>query len=700
MSFFSEERGAELKELFFESAQELLQALNEEGLMLEKRPGDSEIVRSVRRTVHTLKGDSAACGFRELSELAHELEDVLTPELAAGKKALAEVVLSAADTFQAMLAAYRGNLQPPSGAELRSHIQKLMQPAEVKPAALAPKFAWSEYEQMMIADAASRGLTVYNIALRIDPQCGLQAAAVQLVRNVLTQAGTLLAIRPEGEAPAAGVEVIEAAISSAQGEEWVSAKCHIPAVIAEVLVQRCRTEPITRPEHDLLGLTPEPPVITVASAAAVPAAPAAEPSAGEAAAPEPGVVPAAFTTTPETTLRVDAERIDAVLNLVGELIIGKSMFHQTVGEFDKRFPKDPLRGKFADAMAFQARVLQDLQKSVMKIRMVPVEQLFRRFPRIIRDLAKEEGKEVALLVSGQDTDLDKSILDMLAEPMTHLVRNAVDHGLETPAERVAAGKPAAGTVRLNAYHQGNQVVIEVSDDGRGIDRHKVVARAVERGIVSAEEGARLNDAEALDLIFHPSLSTAREVTQISGRGVGMDVARSVLERLKGTVQVETRPGQGTTFLLKVPLTLAIIKALLFRAAERLYAVPLASVLEIARSGDGEFHKVDNHEVWQLRDQILTLVRLGRLAGRGKAARNKKLFVVVIAMGDRRFGLVVDQLVGEEELVIKALDDDLVATDLVSGASILGDGTVVLILNIPAVISRLGKAAGGHQGALP
>ena len=481
MSFFSEERGAELKELFFESAQELLQALNEEGLMLEQRPGDAEIVRSVRRTVHTLKGDSAACGFRELSELAHELEDVLTPDLAAAKKSLAEVVLSAADTFQAMLAAYRGNLQPPSGAELRSHIQKLMQP-EPKPAVFAPKFAWSEYEQMMIADAASRGLTVYNIGLRIDPNCGLQAAAVQLVRNVLHQAGTLLAMRPEGDTLTA-VEVIEAAVSSSQNEEWMSNRCKIPAVVAEVLVQRCRTEPISRPEHDLLGITPEPPVITVASAAVNPTAEASATPA-EAAAPaeagaEGAAVPAAFTTTPEATLRVDAERIDAVLNLVGELIIGKSMLHQSVGEFDKRFPKDPLRGKFADAMAFQARVLQDLQKSVMKIRMVPVEQLFRRFPRMLRDLAKEEGKEVALLVSGQDTDLDKSILDMLAEPMTHLVRNAIDHGLETPAERTAAGKPPQGTVRLNAYHQGNQVVIEVSDDGRGIDRRKVVARAIE-----------------------------------------------------------------------------------------------------------------------------------------------------------------------------------------------------------------------------
>jgi two-component system, chemotaxis family, sensor kinase CheA len=347
-------------------------------------------------------------------------------------------------------------------------------------------------------------------------------------------------------------------------------------------------------------------------------------------------------------------------------------------------------------MAFQARVLTDLQKSVMKIRMVPVEQLFRRVPRIIRDVAKSAGKEVALQISGQDTDLDKSILDTLAEPLTHLVRNAVDHGLEPPQERIAAGKPAAGTIRLNAFHQGNQVVIEVGDDGRGIDRARVVAKAIERGIVSADEAGRMSEGEQFALIFHPGLSTAEQVTEVSGRGVGMDVVKTVLDRLKGSVAILSQVGQGTTFQLKVPLTLAIIKALLFRVADRLYAVPLGSVLEITRATEGEIHRVDNHEVIQLRDQVLTLVRLARLAKR-KASATKRLFIVVIALGDRKFGLVVDKLVGEEELVIKALDDHLVATELVSGASILGDGTVVLILNLQAVVARLGRdvAKGAH-----
>jgi len=399
-------------------------------------------------------------------------------------------------------------------------------------------------------------------------------------------------------------------------------------------------------------------------------------------------LPNKFAAMNENLLRVDAERIDTVMNLVGELIIAKSMLHQAAGEFDKRFPKDPLRMKFSDAMAFQARIMNDLQKAVMKIRMVPVEHLFRRFPRVVRDVAKSCGKEVTLMITGQDTDLDKSILDMLAEPLAHLVRNSVDHGIESPAERINAGKPAVGTVRLAAYHQGNQIVIEAGDDGRGINRERLVAKAVERGILTAADAATFGEHEALNLIFHPGLSTADEVTAISGRGVGMDVVQAVLDRLKGTVSIRTTPGKGTTFQLKVPLTLAIIKALLFRVAERMYAVPLAAVVEIARASQSQVHRVDNHDVIQMREDVLPLIYLG--GNPQQPAVGGKMFIVVIALGDRKFGLVVDRLVGEEELVIKALDDHLVATDLVSGASILGDGTVVLILNLSSVVSRLGK----------
>ena len=339
-------------------------------------------------------------------------------------------------------------------------------------------------------------------------------------------------------------------------------------------------------------------------------------------------------------------------------------------------------------MAFQARVLNDLQRSVMKIRMVPVEQLFRRFPRMVRDVSRQCGRDVELAVSGQDTDLDKGILDAIAEPLTHLVRNAVSHGIEPAEDRRRLGKAPQGVIRLNAYHHGNQVIVEVSDDGRGIDAQKIRAKAIELGMTTLEEAARLTEAEILDFIFRPGFSTAEQVTEVSGRGVGMDVVQSVLHRLKASISVETRAGQGTTFRLKLPLTLAIIKALLFWVEQRLYAIPLNAVVEIARTFETEVHQVDNYEVLQLRNQVLPLLRLGRPVGEGD--RKAKLFVLVITVGERKYGLIVDALEGEEELVIKALDDQTFSTDLVSGASILGDGRVVLILNLPAVVEHVAR----------
>lgn len=284
--------------------------------------------------------------------------------------------------------------------------------------------------------------------------------------------------------------------------------------------------------------------------------------------------------------------------------------------------------------------------------------------------------------------MDKSILDAIAEPLAHLVRNAIAHGLESAEERQNAGKPAKGTVRLNAYHQGNHVVVEVGDDGRGLDPALILKKAVERGIVGSEEGARLSPAETLELIFRPGLTTAEQVTAISGRGIGMDVVQNVVQRLKGSISIQSQPGQGTTFVLKLPLTLAIIKSLLLRVQERLYAIPLNAVVEISRASEGAIHRVDNHEVLQLRNTVLTLVRMNSVPA--DLEPGKRIFVVVIALGERRYGLIVDELVGEEELVIKPLDSEVIVSDLVSGASILGDGRVVLMLNLSAVVDHYSR----------
>jgi two-component system, chemotaxis family, sensor kinase CheA len=686
-----EDRGGELRALFFESANELLLSLNEAGLELESHSADEQAIRRVRRVVHTLKGDSAACGFHKLSELAHELEDVLTPQVARSRgAALAELVLAAADCFGAMLAAYQRKVAPPAADALQAMIRRLLQepfPQE-ETAPLAPqvpaRFAWTEYEQLMISEAVHRGEAVYNIALRIDPNSLMRAAAFQLIRNVLHGSGTVIALRPEDNAAAASVEIVETALASSQSEAKLAQRCRIPSIVSDVCIEPAAAA--ETPEHELLG-----DLLEAQAAQAVAGAADRRENGGTGTRAKPS---SAVNALAESILRVDAARIDAVMNLVGELIIGKSMLHRTLSEFDQKHARDPVRAKLADAMAFQARILDELHKCVLKIRMVPVDQLFRRFPRVVRDVAKQCGKDVALEVAGQNTDLDKGILDALAEPLMHLVRNAVDHGIEAADQRLTAGKPARGTVYLNAYHQGTQVVIEVRDDGRGIDLSLVRARAVEKKILKREDAERLSDPEALNLIFESGFSTASEITEVSGRGVGLDVVRNVLDRLKGTVQVSSQNGRGCTIQLRVPLTLASIQTLLFRVGGRLFAVPLSSVVEITRIADHEIHRVDQREVLRLREQILTLVRLhhlSRLRSVDTQPVKKKNFVIVIGAAERRFGLVVDSLVGEEELVIKALPGEIVASDLVSGASILGDGTVVLILNVPAILSRLSRA---------
>jgi two-component system chemotaxis sensor kinase CheA len=705
MTHSPDERGAELRELFFETSLELLQALNEEALKLEKKPGDEEIVRGIRRTVHTLKGDSAACGLRELSELAHQFEDALSLEETATQAAVAEIAFTAADVFTAMIAAYRKGSKLPATASLRKKIQELTSaPAGKKTrrkkttkAASAPeRDSWTEYEKVAVAKAQAGGLAVYHVVVKIDPHCAMPIAGRQLIQNAIGGLGQILAVRPDAKSPAA-IKQVEFVLASEASVESIAAKGRVPTIAEEVTVELMHAaNPAAKKSaadsEATEALAEAGTTSGNESESENAAATETSNSPADASAPETSPTYTAL----ENILRVEAGRIDNVLNLVGELIIGKSMLQQALSEFSKRYPKELLRGKFADAMGFQARVLNDLQRSVMKIRMVPVEQLFRRFPRMVRDVARQCDREVELVLSGQETDLDKGILDAIAEPLTHLVRNAVSHGIESPEERIRLGKPARGVVRLNAYHQGNQVIVEVSDDGRGIDAQKIRAKAVQLGMTTAGDAGRLSEAEAVQFIFKPGFSTAEQVTEVSGRGVGMDVVQSVLQRLKATISVETRPGHGATFRLKLPLTLAIIKALLFWVEQRLYAVPLNAVVEIARTTESEVHQVENYEVLQLRNQVLPVVRLGRaMADTDHGGR--KLFVLVITVAEKKFGLIVDALDGEEELVIKALDDQTFSTDLVAGASILGDGRVVLILNLPAVVEQFARTRPTQAG---
>ena len=661
MTLPHDDRGAEMRALFFESTAETLQALNDDALRLEANASDGETVRSIRRSVHTLKGDSAVMGFHEMSDLAHELEDVLAPEAVPFKgPELAEVVLSAADMFDAMLAAYRGGLEPPNGDPLRSLIWKLGQRGSTAPAPAAapPEFGWSEYEQTVMEDAARRGLDVFNLSIAFGADCPMREAGAAMLRKALAGCGEVLASLPDADhwAEAQNVEI---AFATAESEAALAAKLHVPGVVGNLVIQSAH-----RP------------------AAATPTA----------ITPSEQAIHRATRQTSENNLRVDAARVDTILNLVGEMVIAKSVLQQAITEFASLHPKDPARGKLADALAMQSQVLSSLQRATMQIRMVPVEHLFRRFPRLVHDVAHHCSKQIALETAGQETDLDKTLIDALAEPLGHIVRNAIDHGIESPALRRAAGKPETGTVRLNAFHQGNQVVIEVSDDGRGIDSNLVLRKAVERGLVTGDAAARLSPEEAMEFIFEPGFSTADEVTSISGRGVGMDVVQAAVQKLKGTISIDTRPAKGTTFQIRLPLTLAILRAMMFRVREQLYAIPMDSVVEIRRASESDITRAGNREVMQLRDELLTIVRLRRMHTEEAIDPAAKIFVLILALGTRKYGVVVDAMVGEQELVIKPLDEKVVASGLVTGASVLGDGTVALILNIAEVVKRYAIAA--------
>ena len=457
MTFSPDDRASELRDLFFESAEEILQAMNDAGLALEERPSDKESLRSVRRAVHTLKGDSAACGYRELSELAHELEDVLTPDLVKEHAGLiAEVVLTAADTFRDMLAAYRNNLQPPDGGALREYVQKLLhKPAtarrEKRLEETTATFNWTEYERLLIAESFRRGEPVYQVAMHLASEAISPAAAYELAKKALERAGKILALRPEDSAEVVSGGLLEAALACSKPADWIRKRCQVPSVVAQISVNRIPL--LETGPRDVLDILVESEAAAISASVATGAADDGETEdedeSHDSTAPT-GLAHAVA----ENTLRVDAGRIDTVMNLVGELIIGKSMLQRTIAEFERRFAKDALRGKFSDALAFQSRILNELQKSVMKIRMVPVEQLFRRFPRIVRDVAKQLNKEIALEIAGQNTDLDKSILDALAEPLAHLIRNAADHGIETVSERAAAGKPGSGKSAAGRVSRG------------------------------------------------------------------------------------------------------------------------------------------------------------------------------------------------------------------------------------------------------
>lgn len=429
----------------------------------------------------------------------------------------------------------------------------------------------------------------------------------------------------------------------------------------------------------------------VKAAPAAPAPQAAQPAQAPAPAPQPKAAPKQEAAKPthqatqvEQTIRVDVSRLDSLVNLVGELVLSRNMLSQIAGELENKFENEYLVEQLLVATNAIGMNTTELQLAIMKTRMIAIGKVFNKFPRVVRDIARDTGKEIELIISGEETELDKQVIESIGDPLLHMIRNSCDHGVETPEVRLAKGKPRMGTVNLSAYHEGNHVVIEIKDDGAGMDPDKLKRKAIEKGVITVDEANNMDDKQAFSLIFKAGFSTAEKITNISGRGVGMDVVRTNIEKLNGIITIDSKINEGSTFYLKLPLTLAIIQALLVEVAGETFAIPLASVVETVRITNEEIHSFEGSEVLKLRDRVLSLIRLDEAFALDELEQDE-IYVVVVALAEKQLGFIVDKLIGQEEIVIKSLGDYLGGNPGIAGATITGDGRVRLILDVAGVI---------------
>ncbi|GFE58551.1 chemotaxis protein CheA [Geobacter sp. AOG1] len=404
----------------------------------------------------------------------------------------------------------------------------------------------------------------------------------------------------------------------------------------------------------------------------------------------------AYITQKSTTLRVNFEKLDELLNLVGELVIHRTALLTLEKRVRETVQDRQLLESFTEASQMIGKSAGDLREAIMKARMLPVKVVFQRFTRLVRDLSLQHGKEIKLEFEGEGTELDKTVIDEIGEPLLHLIRNAVDHGIEKPSARRKQKKPAAGTIHLSARHESSHIIIAVKDDGGGIDADKVRKQALNKGLIDSEQASSMDDYDAMQLLFLPGFSTSKEVTETSGRGIGLDVVKNTVNSFNGLIDIDSTPGKGTTFTIKLPLTLAIINALMIEVAGETFAIPLSGVLESIKIANDEIHQVSDGEIIQLRERLLPVIRLDRFFGLGRTRSEVEEYVVVVGTGEKRGGLVVDRLIGQQEVVIKGMDEYLGELPGISGGTVLGDGRVALILDIASLIVKT-RRGGTHAG---
>ncbi len=667
---WSEAEQAELKRVFFASAYEIIENLQDALLAFESAGAGDDALKVIKRYVHTLKGDSNTLGLTAVGTLCHRMEDVLsslagTDSASRDVRGTVDLLLAGVDAIRALISRSEAGEPITDDAAMLERIKQYLAKGH-SVAAPAPS-PLSEYEQLQANDAVHEGFRLYDVDIRFHRECGEKGLAARLVIQRLEGMGRVIHTAPPVESDTVDVvEGITVLFASNRDRETIKTETFITGMTGEIIIQE-------HPEH---------------ADAVVGAPPRAEevPAAAEAKTGAPSDAPVGSSQTSVEYLRIEASRVDRIMNLVGELIIGRSMVDQVTREMETGTTISDAAARLRSVNSYLERTVSDIQKGVMKMRMVPVHQVFRKFPKMVRDLSLDKKKPVRLEIFGKETELDKGIVDGLSEPLAHIIRNMIDHGIEDPAERVRLGKPEEGRITLKAYHEASRIVIEAADDGRGIDTDKLKRKAVEKGFLSVGEAAALSTDDAMNLMFQAGLSTADAVTDTSGRGVGMDVVKAAVESMRGSIETHSFAGKGTTMRLRLPLTLAVIRALLFEAGERLYALPVSVIAEVAKVMTDTLTTVNGRKTLLLRDQVISLISVQELFNLGAGGEGKK-FVLIVEAGGRTIGLLIDRLLWQQELVIKSVSDLAVQSKLVAGASLLGSGKIVMILDVLAIVKK-------------
>ncbi|NLK19014.1 MAG: chemotaxis protein CheA [Synergistaceae bacterium] len=668
---------------FLDEAGDNLKHLDDLILAVEKDPSDMDNIAEIFRSAHTLKGMSSTMGFDRMASLTHAMEDMLDcvrRGTYALKPADMDLLFRSLDTLQSMVDSIRS-----AGGEGEAEIEVLVQAMRdaVKPKEAAGREEsvaevdadLTDQEKQWIDEAAGLGLNVYEIKVALSPDCLLKAARAYMVVSRLDELGDIIKTEPSVEAlenEEFDLEFLVFLAASQSMEEIRQAVLKVSEVKSAEIKQVLDRDAAPGEGSDVEAVTEK--------AGAEEQATAAKPAAGAA----PAAQPARRLETAKKasqTVRVDIDRLDKLMNLVGELVIGRARIERLVQEASLR--------DFDEPLSQLGRISGDIQELVTKLRMVPVSFIFERFPRLVRDLSKTLGKEIELQMEGQETELDRTVIDEIGDPMVHIIRNCVDHGIETIEDRKKAGKPEKGLVKISAYQEGSGVIIEVTDDGKGIDSGKVRKKALANGVITEEESAAMSDEEVINLIFLPGFSMAEKVTDVSGRGVGMDAVKTKVESLGGQFDVSSEVGVGTRVFVRLPLTLAIVLALLIKVGEETYAIPLENVEETILVKKENVRTVHGTPATLLRGEVLTLCSLAGSLGMSSVAEeeNDEFPVVVVKTGRMRVGFIVDDLIGQQDIVIKSLGRFLSKIRGIAGATILGDGNVALILDVAGLYGR-------------